>query len=85
MKLQQHVLNIRKMIHTAFQSRFERLGLYEHSQRLLAEIALDLQEKMLQLDWIVLLLNFTKTASMTIQNLKVLMAKNAPLLNKQTI
>lgn len=50
MKLQQHVLNIRKMIHTAFQNRFEKLGLYEHSQRLLAEIALDLQEKRKELD-----------------------------------
>jgi len=50
MKLQQHVLNIRKMIHTAFQNRFEKLGLYEHSQRLLSEIALDLQEKRKELD-----------------------------------
>jgi len=50
MKLQQHVLNIRKMIHTAFQNRFEKLGLYEHSQKLLSEIALDFQDKRKELD-----------------------------------
>lgn len=50
MKLQQNVLNIRKMIHTAFQNRFEKLGLYERSQKPLSEIALDLQEKRKELD-----------------------------------
>lgn len=50
MKLQQHVLKIRKMIHTAFQNRFEKLGLYEHSQKPLSEITSFLQEKRKELD-----------------------------------
>lgn len=50
MKLQQHVLKIRKMIHTAFQNRFEKLGLYEHSQKSLSEITSFLQEKRKELD-----------------------------------
>lgn len=50
MKLQQHVLKIRKMIHTAFQNRFEKLGLYEHSQKPLSEITFFLQEKRKELD-----------------------------------
>ncbi len=50
MKLQQHVLKIRKMIHTAFQNRFEKLGLYEHSQKSLSEITSFLQEKRSELD-----------------------------------
>ena len=50
MKLQQHVLKIRKMIHTAFQNRFEKLGLYENSQKSLSEITSFLQEKRKELD-----------------------------------
>lgn len=50
MKLQQHVLKIRKMIHTAFQNRFEKLGLYENFQKPLSEITFFLQEKRKELD-----------------------------------
>lgn len=50
MKLQQHVLKIRKMIHTAFQNRFEKLGLYENFQKPLSEITSFLQEKRKELD-----------------------------------
>lgn len=45
MKLPEQVLKIRKMIHTAFLNRFEKLGLYETTQKPIAEIELDQLQK----------------------------------------
>lgn len=45
MKLPEQVLKIRKMIHTAFLNRFEKLGLYETTQKPIAEIESDQLQK----------------------------------------
>lgn len=52
MKLPEQVLKIRKMIHTAFLNRFEKLGLYETTQKPIAEIDSDQQQKRQALDTI---------------------------------
>lgn len=50
MKLPEQVLRIRKMIHTAFLNRFEKLGLYEATQKPIAEIDSDQLQKRQALD-----------------------------------